>query len=350
IGAGAGQPLTVNVGGGSINAGQQLTIGNLNTITGLPSGLSSGLLTITPTPPTVLPSSPFNTPLISYNAIFPAPTPTPASANNTITGAARGFDLAAFLLAQRPSQNPEILGLRIPTDLTPVFDQEQLTGVINQDNDELVRKNSVGSRVLINGQVTYKSNFTKVEIAKLGEEGIVLLGDTSGNSFGLEQGNMIFAPAQDIVVHAGEASVIVPAGAVVFVMKTVDDVAVFDLHQSKENAVSIVADKKLITLDPGRLVVLSKQSARDFERTVGAYRWIGYRNAKEEDINAELRAFGMDFSIPSALTNVIPLKNMLQSTSRQDRQTIDKVLKNSALLGELTNGSGPFRSGSDLSQ
>ncbi len=348
IGSGPGQPLTLNVnGGGSINAGNQLTIGNLNTVTGLPAGLPSGLITISPTPSAVLPAAPFNTPVIVYNG---GSLPTPTSPTVNLSGSGRGFDFAALLLSQRSLQNPEILGLRIPTDLTPVFDQEQLSVEINQENDELVRKASVGSRVLIDGQTTYKSNFSKEDIAKLAAEGIVLLGDTSGNSFGLEQGNMVFAPTQDIVVHAGETSIIVPSGAVVFVMKTAGDVAVFDLHQSKENAVHIVADKKLITLDPGRLVVLTKQSVRDFERTVGPYRWIGYRNPREEDINSELKAFGMDFSIPSALTNVIPLKNMLSSNNQLDRVTIEKILKNSALLGELTNGAGPFRSGSDLSQ
>ncbi len=347
IGSGPYQPLTLNVGAGSINAGQQLTIGNLNTVTGLPAGLPSGLLTITPTPSAVLPAAPFNTPAIVYNGNSLGPPPLPAVTTNPL--ASNNFDFAFFLLNQGAQQNAE-LGLRIPTDLTPVFDQEQLSVDISQENEELVRKASVGSRVLIDGQTTYKSSMSKEDIAKLAAEGIVLLGDTSGNSFGLEQGNMVFAPAQDIVVHAGESTIIVPAGAVVFVMKTADDVAVFDLHQSKESAVHIVADKKLITLDPGRLVVLTKQSARDFERTVGPYRWIGYRNPREEDINSELKAFGMDFSIPSALTNVIPLKNMLSSDNRLDRVTIEKVLKNSALLGELTNGAGPFRSGSDLSQ
>jgi len=359
IGSGAGQPLTLNInGGGSINAGKQLTIGNLNAVTGLPSGLPSGLLTVTPTPSAVLPAAPFNTSLIVYNGILPAPpaplTPiTPLSTltpgtTTSVTGG--GFEFAPFVVSQRSLENSAILGLRIPTDLTPVFDQEQLSADINQENEELVRKARVGSRMLINGQTTYKSSFSKEDIARLAEDGIVLLGDTSGNSFGLEQGNMVFAPAQDIVVHAGESTVIVPAGAVVFVMKTADDLAVFDLHQRKESAVHIVADKKLITLDPGRLVVLSKQSVRDFERTVGPYRWIGYRNPREEDINSELKAFGMDFSIPSAITNVIPLKNMLASDNRLDRVTIEKVLKNSVLLGELTNGAGPFRSGSDLSQ
>ncbi|MBA4079254.1 MAG: hypothetical protein C0508_29770, partial [Cyanobacteria bacterium PR.023] len=315
---------------------------------GLPSGPPAGLLTISPIPSLALPAAPFNTPLIVYNGILPTPPAPPSSSTGSATPIGRGFDFAAFLLSQR--SQPFVEGLRIPTDLTPVFVQEQLSVEINQENEELVRKASVGSRVLIDGQTSYKSNFSKEDIAKLAAEGIVLLGDTSGNSFGLEQGNMVFAPTQDIVVHAGETSIIVPSGAVVFVMKTAGDVAVFDLHQSKESAVHIVADKKLITLDPGRLVVLTKQSARDFERTVGPYRWIGYRNPREEDINSELKAFGMDFSIPSALTNVIPLKNMLSSNNQLDRVTIEKILKNSALLGELTNGAGPFRSGSDLSQ
>ncbi|MFA6270516.1 MAG: hypothetical protein WC657_04925 [Candidatus Paceibacterota bacterium] len=349
FGSGPYQPLTLNIGAGSINAGQQLTIGNLNTVTGLPAGLPSGLLTITPAPSTSVPAAPFNTPVIVYNGNSLGPPPLPSITTNPLAAAAaRNFDFASFAQSL-PAQQIADLWLRIPTDFTPVLDQEQLTVDINQENEELVRKASVGSRVLIDGQITYKSSMSKEDIAKLAEEGI-LLGDTSGNSFGLEQGNMVFAPAQDIVVHAGESTIIVPSGAVVFVMKTPNDVAVFDLHQSKESAVHIVADKKMITLDPGRLVVLTKQSARDFERTVGPYRWIGYRNPREEDINSELRAFGMDFSIPSALTNVIPLKNMLASNNRLDRITIEKVLKNSALLGELTNGAGPFRSGSDLSQ
>jgi hypothetical protein len=347
FGSGPYQPLTLNIGAGSINAGQQLTVGNLNTVTGLPAGLPSGLITITPTPSTSVPAAPFNTPAIVYNGNSLGPPPLTAITTNPL--AARNFDFAALALSLPTEQNFD-LWLRVPTDFTPVLDQEQLTVDINQENEELVRKASVDSRVLIDGQITYKSSMSKEDIAKLAEEGIILLGGTSGNSFGLEHGNMVFAPDQDIVVHAGETSIIIPSGAVVFVMKTADDVAVFDLHQSKQSAVHIVAEKKLITLDPGRLVVLTKQSARDFERTVGPYRWIGYRNPREEDINSEIKAFGMDFSIPSALTNVIPLKNLLASSNRLDRLTLDKVLKNSALLGELTNGAGPFRNGSDLSQ
>jgi hypothetical protein len=107
----------------------------------------------------------------------------------------------------------------------------------------------------------------------------------------------------------------------------------------------VVTGNKLVTLDPGRLLVLTQQETRDFERVVGRCRCIGYRNAEEEDINGSIRAFGMDFSIPSIVSNVIPLKQMLNATSGPDKAAMDKILKNSALLMELTASAGPFKDG-----
>ena len=107
----------------------------------------------------------------------------------------------------------------------------------------------------------------------------------------------------------------------------------------------VVSEKKLVTLDPGRLLVLTNQQTRDFERVVGRCRCIGYRNPEEEDVSDDIKAFGMDFSIPSVITNVVPLRQMMEAQSGPDKVALDKILKNSALLMELTAKAGPYKDG-----
>lgn len=132
-----------------------------------------------------------------------------------------------------------------------------------------------------------------------------------------------------------------------FIMENGNDVDIYDLHQSKLDAVKVVSGKKLIALNPGRLLVLSRQQTRDFDKVSGQMRCIGYRNAREEDINDDIKAFAMDFSIPSALTMVIPLQRMMTADSGSAQKAIDKVLRDSALLMELTASAGPFKSGQE---
>jgi hypothetical protein len=363
IGAAAFQPLTLNLGGG-LFAGRQVTIGNIDPLTGLPAGPPAGLLTLNPFPPAALPQAPYNTPLVVLNGLVPPlPPVTPVSPAPALPGpsqvtavsarvtatepASSGLNalLAALLAGQTGQLDAALLGLRIPIDLTSVLSRAQL----NEDEaeadeeEEIARQRKKGQHQIF-GSVTYKGTFDQAERDRLAKEGVVMNVDTEGSNFSLERGNLVFAPPTDITVATREGRVYVPGGAIVFIVDTGKDVAIYDLHQTKLDAVKIVSAKKLIKLNPGRLLVLTRQQTRDFDRVSGEVRSIGYRHAREEDINEEIKAFAMDFSIPSALTVVAPLQQMLKEQSGVARIAMTNILKSSALLMELTASAGPFRS------
>ena len=161
--------------------------------------------------------------------------------------------------------------------------------------------------------------------------------------FNLNKGNVIFAPSRDMVVGTHEGNVHIPGGAIAFIMENGNDVAIFDFHQNGMKSVKIVSGGKLITLDPGRMVLLSREKTNDYETITHHCRCIGYRNAKAEILNDSIRAFAMDFSIPSALNAVMPFKQMLASPLPQEKKLIDKLMMDAVLLQESTAFRGPFK-------
>jgi hypothetical protein len=349
LGSDVDQNLFVNINGaGVLNAGQQVTIGNLDPVTGLKAGPPAGYLFITPFPNAPFPSGPFNTPLVVLNGKLPPPPPPvpPTTGTGNTGGIGNGFNLFALLGSR--NADVQLLGLRIPTDLTDVLSRGKLRKEQDSDilDDEIAQQKRLGKSCgIIEGSRTYASNFEPSEQSRLANEKITIAENTGGSHFNLDDGNVLFAPDKAITVQTQSGIVHIPGGAIAFVMASGSDVAVYDLHQTSQEAMKVVTGNKLVTLDPGRLLVLTQQETRDFERVVGRCRCIGYRNAEEEDINGSIRAFGMDFSIPSIVSNVIPLKQMLNATSGPDKAAMDKILKNSALLMELTASAGPFKDG-----
>lgn len=236
----------------------------------------------------------------------------------------------------------QLLGLRIPTDVTKV-DQENDSDILD---DEIAQQKNLGKHCgLIEGSKTFADNFDQAELSRVSAENITVASNSGGTHFNLQDGNMLFASEKAITVETPLGTVHIPAGAIAFVMVQGPDVAVYDLHQSRQDATQVVTGKKLITLDPGRLLVLTEQQTRDFERVISRCRCIGYRNPREEDINENIKAFAMDFSIPSIVSNVQPLRQMLGARSGPEKAAMDKILKNSALLMQLTAIAGPFKDG-----
>ncbi|HIA54971.1 MAG TPA: hypothetical protein EYN91_23295 [Candidatus Melainabacteria bacterium] len=146
-----------------------------------------------------------------------------------------------------------------------------------------------------------------------------------------------------MVVGTHEGNVHIPAGAIAFIMENGNDVAIFDFHQTNTKSIRVVSGGKLITLDPGRMVLLSREKTDNFEEIAHHCRCIGYRHAKTEQLNDSIRAFAMDFSIPSALNAVMPFKQMLASSVPQEKKVIEKLMMDAVLLQESTAFRGPFK-------
>ncbi|MBK9140851.1 MAG: S-layer family protein [Candidatus Melainabacteria bacterium] len=325
------QTMTLTVGG-SLTAGQQITLGGLDPTTGLPAGAPGGVFTVTPSAlPLTSPPAPFNTPLIVVNGIYPVPPAVPVSMSTPPV--IPGSTINPVRITARDNTRPEGVGTFIATDQTRI-----LEGSVSKTEIPM----PATAKGLIPASKTYQSRFQTGEINRLRKEGNIIANSSENGYLDLDRGNIIFAPDKDIVVSVNEGTVHIPAGAIVAILENGADSAILDLHQSGPNGVKIVSERKLISLHPGKMIVLSRSTSDDFEEINHECKQIGYMNPKTKQLSKEVRAFGMYFSIPSAIKKLQPLRTMVSSHERQDQKTLQKLLMNSVLLREQLPYKGPF--------
>src|SRR5262249_28214415 len=81
----------------------------------------------------------------------------------------------------------------------------------------------------------------------------------------LSQGNVIFAPVEDMIVETPHGTISLAAGAIALVMQSDSGLAVYDLHDQSKNAVVVTTRNKQLSLSPGRHATISSRSARSFD-------------------------------------------------------------------------------------
>ncbi|MDX2107000.1 MAG: hypothetical protein SFY67_11410 [Candidatus Melainabacteria bacterium] len=252
------------------------------------------------------------------------------------TGVGLGFDTSAN------TSNQDLI-TKIPTDQTKI-----LEGFVEKQ----INFSKGNPTNLIAGSKTYSNSFDQnsAEVARLAKEGIVLASNSNGNFINIDKGNVVFAPNQDIVVGTHEGNVHIPKGAVVLIMETGADVAIANLHQNNTNDVKIVSGGKLVSLCPGRALLLSRVDTDDFNDVAHPFQTIGFRKPDVKKLNDSITAFKMEFSIPSAMSKVQPIRQMMKSKDPQDKRIVKNLLMNSIMLQEKTIYRGPFMTTGDISQ
>lgn len=200
----------------------------------------------------------------------------------------------------------------------------------------LVSTLTVPTEPAMEADATNASNFTQNQLGPTIKSGA----GTGNNFFNLDVGKVVFLPTNPITVGTHEGDVQIPAGSIVFVVETGNDVAVYDLHDT--HPVKIVVGNKQLTLQPGTQVVLTRQANPEYDK-VNPGPKISQRGTKLVEVGDGVKAFVSEFSIPSALIAVAPLKQMLKSGKMTDRKQAQRMLKNAVILSQLTPSSGPFR-------
>ncbi len=229
------------------------------------------------------------------------------------------------------------IGTRTATDYTPSTVYGWTNGSITG-----IPENAHGGHASINAAETSSSNFNESTVSGL--HGVHTGSGTTGNFFNLDTGNMVFNPQSNITVGTHDGNVFIDGGSIAFVMETGHDVAVYDLHDTHHGAVRVAAGNQTIILHPGQQVVLTRNSTADFEK-INPGGKISYRHSRSQDVGGGIKAFLADFSVPTALSNVAPLKQMLSSTNPSDRKIAHQLLKNAVILSETTAANGPYRTG-----
>lgn len=152
----------------------------------------------------------------------------------------------------------------------------------------------------------------------------------------IEKGNVVLSPDKDIRVGIDSANIYLKAGATIFVMKSAQNTIIYDLYQTNSKQVIVFINKGAFSMQPGQMLVLSKQNANNFESLENTCHLIDYRKAAELPLNeSEIKGFSAQFSILSAIRKIEPLQRLLASNDKTDRVFLSKILKMAATLENI---------------
>jgi hypothetical protein len=181
------------------------------------------------------------------------------------------------------------------------------------------------------------SEFNADELKALSVQGIAFGAGNKPDSLTLEDGHVLFMPQADITVQTPEGTITIPKDAAVWIMKSQQDVAIYNFDQSlRGKAVTVLVNGKRFTLSPGVELLLTKNTATDFAALNPDGGRIGYRNIQSSDVGNGIKAYVAEFSIPNAFRNLEVIHKLLSSTDPRDQKISHSILKNAAILADLT--------------
>jgi hypothetical protein len=188
----------------------------------------------------------------------------------------------------------------------------------------------------VQGVAIYASTFGGDEAKRLAQEGVFIGPNSGENYIDLQGGNILLNPEKDLIVATQSGKIHVGAGAVVFIIDSIENTVIYDLLQTKPKQVIVTVNKHSLLMEPGRMFVLTRQHFSDFEQLPIDCHRVNYRNAQVLKLNNSsepVKVVAADFSITSAMLVIEPLKRITVSGNREDKLTMDKMLKGAVVLG-----------------
>lgn len=156
----------------------------------------------------------------------------------------------------------------------------------------------------------------------------------------MTDGNTLFAPSTDTVVETPNGRVRIAAQSVVLVSNSSHGLAVYDLEDQHKGSVSVESDGHIVTLSPGRHVMITPHHTAEFAQ-INAIETVAHKNVVSAIKNGT-RAHISEFYIPSALDTVAPLKALVKSNHPQAKKIAARMIKTTAILVQL-GGGGEFQ-------
>ncbi len=328
INSGAGQNLNLS-GTGNILGGEVVRLGNLDQTTLALSPVNAGFITYSQT--SILNS-------LEQNPATPIPPPTPAPPD--AASGQSGFDFSIPESASSLS-TANVPGTKLTTDITQPPSGTTEDELVHEYVIPNVNKAQFDSGIIA-GVSSFNADFDGAYVSQLTSHGIQSGSLTEGSHFDLNKGNILFSPNHDITVGTHEGIVHIAANSLVFVMETGNDVAVYNLHDDKKGGVTVHFGEKFITLTPGKQAVLTRKNTRELDSVNPGF-GVGYRNPVWQEVSDGVTACVTEFSIPSAVVKIQPLRQLLLSKDPKARKIADSMLHDAVILFQVTSSSGVYK-------
>lgn len=157
----------------------------------------------------------------------------------------------------------------------------------------------------------------------------------------IENGNVLFVPITDTVVETPQGKVSIAAKSVVLVSSSSAGLAVYDFEDQHKGSVSVESNGHSVVLSPGRHVMVTPHHTAEFAQ-INAIETVAHRNIGSTMKNG-FRSHVSEFSIPSALDSVKPLRVMVQSNHPEAKKVAARMMKTTAVVLQLGGGSGNYQ-------
>ncbi|MBX9670724.1 MAG: hypothetical protein K2X93_24195 [Candidatus Obscuribacterales bacterium] len=153
----------------------------------------------------------------------------------------------------------------------------------------------------------------------------------------LNQGSVLFVPTTDTTVVTPKGTVKVAADSVALVMVDDNHLSVYDINDSHKRSVTVDAGGRSIALSPGRHLVVTHDQVGQFS-DINPIDALMHRSVVRHELGNGKSAFASEFSMPSAMQVMKPLKAMLKAENAEAKKVADKMLKTSAVIMQIGGG------------
>jgi len=171
---------------------------------------------------------------------------------------------------------------------------------------------------------------------------VVDLNHKGGAPVAFNKGAVLFAPSVDTNVQTPHGNLRIDADSLVFVVNFKDGLAVFNVDDSHKNAVSMSVGDRQFSLAPGGHVLVTKNNVRAIN-DVNPAQLIGHRNVKELNLTGGRKAFSSEFSIPHAMSAVLPLKELMSSKHPHSQKCAKHLMKTVAIHLHLNQDADSYK-------
>jgi hypothetical protein len=156
----------------------------------------------------------------------------------------------------------------------------------------------------------------------------------------LENGGLLIAPEQAIVVDTNCGTVTVAPGTITFLVASEKGLAVYNLHDNHSGAVVIDTGGRRMILTPGLSALISPNIKQTFEELNPAP-YVAYRNLRNSRAG-EMSIHQGEFQITSLLHALPTMTKSMAGNEAKKQKALANVLKTAAILTSVMPGSEPF--------
>jgi hypothetical protein len=202
--------------------------------------------------------------------------------------------------------------------------------------DDLGIANDVSSILELDELGTAENDISR---AALHADGGILRGGIKANvtatrNLSLKQGSAVFAPTEATCVKTPLCDVSIAPQSLVMVIACGQGVAVYNMADVHNGSVLLKVAGKEISLMPGTMKMITGSHSKHFEE-INPTQMIGLANVRVQTLDGALKVYSAHFSLPHAMTAVLPLRKLVVSSNPHARKVSGRLLKTAAILTQI---------------